>query len=461
MSLFPEFTLEAQAYTWRELARRAGLPDGDLGALGLRAVYGLPAENEPAPGVYIAPAAPQDWAHLRTATRVDWIDPADAFPTGAAEALPEALPVLFWGMQRPHPAPFAEVRTNGSLVFYADLLAGVFYLLSRWEEIAADDRDEHGRFPVEASAGLRLGFLDRPVVDEYGLVLRAWLQRLRPDWTPQAPAFRIHLSHDMDHVYRPASAFKALKTLAADLLVERSAAHFAEDGASLLRGEGVYPMRSAAEALAQASQRNGLSSTFYFMAAKPSRYDEGYDIAGPAVRSLLGRLRERGFEIGLHPGYDSLNDVERLVEEKQRLEAALGAPCTAVRQHYLRLTVPHTWAAWEQAGFRTDSSMTFSGHEGFRCGTCWRFPLFDVLQNRVLGVEEIPLVVMDGSLRQYRNLTIAAGRARILQLARRCKAVNGTFTLLWHNTSLIRDWFAWGRMYMDVLPELSALQKGG
>lgn len=456
-----QFTREAQEYAWREIIRRAGVAAENLEALGLCTVYGLPEGPTPAPGVYISPCDPQDWPVLLTAARVDWIDPTDVFPSGAADLLPEALPVLFWGVHRPQPAPFAELRPDGCLVVYADLLAGAFFLLSRWEEMVSAERDEHGRFPVETCASLRLGFLDRPVVDEYGLVLRAWLQRLSPDWTPVVPEFRVQLSHDVDHVFKPTSFFKGLKTLTADLFVERSAAHFAADCASLLRGKGVFPLTSAVEQLAQASLRNGLSSTFYFMAAQATHFDDGYDISGLQVRALLGRLHERGFKIGLHPGYDSLNDVGRLLEEKQRLEAALGSPCTAVRQHYLRLTAPHTWAAWEQAGFQTDSSMTFSGHEGFRCGTCWQFPLFDVHQNRVLSVEEIPLVVMDATLRQYRNLTIAAGRARILQLARRCKAVNGTFTLLWHNTSLIRDWFAWGRMYMDVLPELSALQKGG
>jgi len=78
-----------------------------------------------------------------------------------------------------------------------------------------------------------------------------------------------------------------------------------------------------------------------------------------------------------------------------------------------------------------------------------------------MDILEIPLIVMDGTLRQYRKLTPQEGEERILTLAQRCKNVNGVFTLLWHNTSLFGDWKEWGDMYQRVLPKLAKLRDEG
>ena len=41
---------------------------------------------------------------------------------------------------------------------------------------------------------------------------------------------------------------------------------------------------------------------------------------------------------------------------------------------------------------------------------------------------------METSLRVYRGLERRAGLRNIMKLARTCQKVNGTFTMLWHNT---------------------------
>ena len=46
---------------------------------------------------------------------------------------------------------------------------------------------------------------------------------------------------------------------------------------------------------------------------------------------------------------------------------------------------------------------------------------------------------------------------RILELAARCKRVGGTFTLLWHNTSLRGPRLHWGKAYREALAELRAM----
>jgi len=74
-----------------------------------------------------------------------------------------------------------------------------------------------------------------------------------------------------------------------------------------------------------------------------------------------------------------------------------------------------------------------------------------------MKIQEIPLIAMDTSLRYYQKLSAAEGKNRILVLARRCAEVGGVFTMLWHNTSFSEDWLEWGRMYPDLLSDLSKM----
>jgi hypothetical protein len=144
--------------------------------------------------------------------------------------------------------------------------------------------------------------------------------------------------------------------------------------------------------------------------------------------------------------------------EKQRMDVALGETRYGGRQHYLRFRAPDTWRHWEGAGLTYDSTLSFADHEGFRCGTCHPFQPFDLEADRVLDVWEIPLIVMEVTLKNYRYLTPEQAENRILTLARRCQVVNGTFTLLWHNSSLQGEWVPWEQMYRRLLPKLAALE---
>jgi hypothetical protein len=100
-----------------------------------------------------------------------------------------------------------------------------------------------------------------------------------------------------------------------------------------------------------------------------------------------------------------------------------------------------------------------TGQLGFVVTVSWGSPRFDVEQNCELDLWEVPLIVMDGTLRNYRDLTPEQGEMCILELARRCKQVEGTFTLLWHNTSLDGEWRPWREMYQRVVKTLARMQE--
>jgi hypothetical protein len=463
-------TAGAVEYAWRELTRRAGVVgdgeyDSGLERLGVSFHYGQPSEiRGDGPAVVVVPTDPADWKRLLELPdgSLETIAPEDALPAGA-NALPiEPLPVLFRGRGPRAERGFAR-RMGRAVVFDCDLVASTLFLLSRWEETMLTARDEHGRMPFTVSVAYRQGFLERPLVDEYALVLRAWLQVLLPEWAPLRGRFSVKLSHDIDAVGPFSSMGSAARFLAGDLLRRKDPAR-ATETVRLALLQSLAPRRTAFYKgifrLAEISRRYGMASAFYFMTADAGPYDSGYDPACRPVREAIRELQNLGFEIGFHAGYRTFRDFARLAAEKARLDRILGDTRYGGRQHYLRFEVPGTWRQWERLGLSYDSTMTFAGHEGFRCGTCHSYRPFDIEADRVLDVEELPLIVMDGTLRQYRGLGPAEAEHRVLELARRCRCVEGTFTLLWHNSSLEGDGTSWGLSYEAMITGLSGLERG-
>lgn len=463
-------TEQGIAYTWRQLAQRIGLSfndNSDTGfeSLGISVYYDHPKQaNTEQLSIVIIPSSQTTWYNLLNLPphSLDWLSIENATPAGSQPTFDGLIPVLFWGASyEDGHKPFAERLNDKCIVFYADIIAATFFMLSRWEETVVDVRDEHERFPATASVAYKQGFLDRPIVDEYALILREWVKLILPNWRPKLSQFSIKLSHDIDHVRRFLDLHTVFRSLGRSLLIQfdlRNACQICLDAVSQTIRPDQTPEIRGIEALANLSNRYGFNSAFYFMTAKPGPRENDYDLAVPKMRELALSLESRGFEIGFHPGYDTLNNPSLLFKQKAQLDAIIGKTEYGGRQHYLRFSVPKTWRDWEQAGLIYDSTLGYADHEGFRGGTCHPFQPFDLEQDCQLNLWELPLIVMDGTLKQYRQLTPAQGLEVIMSLARKCKRVRGTFTLLWHNSSIHGDWFFWFVMYQNVLNELTVLK---
>lgn len=447
-------------YAWRNLAQRAGLPVQDRNGTGfdsldISVIYAVPRKHSNRrPTIYVVPCRQSAASELLSLSenRLRWLSPQEILPHTKTYRIHDPVPVLFWGEGcEDGSKPFVERRENGDVVFHADILAATFFMLSRWEETVTDSADEHGRFPATASVAYRQGFLDRPIVDEYAQILGAWLRVLLPDWQPRKQSFRINLTHDIDAI-KSAS----LRMLASDIVKRKNFNTATRTLKALITPRkdqyllNIYRM-------AQLSQQNGFKSSFYFMSAEPSKYNAGYDPTSSYLQSCIRHLEQQGHEVGFHPGYESVENPTQFKLEKEKMDKVLRKKRYGGRQHFLRFRVPDTWRQWEDANLSYDSSLGYADHEGFRCGTCHAFRVFDVLQDRELNLLEIPLIIMDVTLRQYRQLTPEQGREIILLLAKRCKQVDGIFTLLWHNTSLDGPWKDWRAIYKSVLPALVTL----
>jgi len=463
----------AEIYTWRQLARRVGIPVSDADTTGFEQLdlpvhYGLPDDADPSrPNLTICRANDDDWDELLTLHKQDliWNPPNEIFPLGTNLPFQNLIPALFWGRNiDKKTTTFAEQLPNGSIVFYADILAASLFMLSRWEETVAQTKDRHSRFPAASSVAYKLGFLTIPIVDQYALILREWLKLAVPGWAPRRNVPEINLTHDVDHIYQYASPISLARALTLTLASKQPLKNVRREFKSL-RTQLFDPQLGekylAIYELANRSKEQGLKSRFYFMAAKASLKQQGYNPAGSLVQKAFRFLQQQGHEIGFHPGYTTFENPGVLSQEKECLENALGEKVLGGRQHFLRFRVPYTWRHWEQVRLKYDSTLGYADHEGFRCGTCHPYKPFDLEQDREIDLLEIPLIVMDTTLIEYRKMTITEGRKSILELARKCVEVEGKFTLLWHNVTLVGKYIDWGNMYIEILPKLKKLVTQG
>ena len=376
--------------------------------------------------------------------------PQSQWPALAAGNLPSVCISSFDGaVQVPvFPAEDGPVfrQEKGVLYVNADFLTLPFLLLSRGEELLSPQRDPYGRFLYEFSLSKKYGFVDIPLVDEYALLLRQWLLRVFSvdELGVNTPA--ILPTHDMDAARRFPSAFAAVKTIVGGDLLHRRSIPLALESAQQYwqsrREPSLDPALLGAEKLLNVSVGHGLSSEFYFMGLEAGEDDFRYEVQTDAIRAFSRKAEDAGMVCGFHGSRLTPGDAGRFALERQRVADMLGYAPVCGRQHYLCFDVLRTPAVWAAAGMKKDATLGFSDREGFRCGTCFPFPLYDLEHDCALPVTEHPLAVMEVTLRG-RGLCEKEALASMRHLFARCTAVGGEFVLLWHNDNTMRDWRGW------------------
>ncbi|WP_223068711.1 polysaccharide deacetylase family protein [Paenibacillus caui] len=377
----------------------------------------------------------------------------------------EPVPVLYG--RRRDGRPFLE-RTEDGLRCGVDVFGSSFFMLTRYEELVLPGRDRHDRMPAAGSIAARSGSLDRPVVNLYAELLWAALQRLWPCLARRKRSFRLKVSHDVDVPFLALrrSRLSLLKESLGDAVLRRSPETAWRKARMLWRRKGGFaadPFNSF-DWLMQLSEAAGSRSAFYFITEDTAPgMDGNYTMNDPEIAGLLREIHRRGHEIGLHPGYHTYLHPERIrrafeLLRKAAAEAGAEQEEWGGRQHYLRWRAPDTWQHWEDAGLHYDSTLSYADRAGFRCGTCYEYPVFNLKTRKPLRLRERPLIVMDQSVLHpdYMGLRGGQAAAAIRHYYSECAKYNGDFTLLWHNSQLIRR--SERRLYRSCIEEIARTQ---
>lgn len=379
------------------------------------------------------------------------------------ESLPEiplpkydGLPVIYTGSEGREPflkREQARISTN------IDIPASTFFMITRYEEYLIEDRDGLGRFPASSSLAFREGFLSYPIVNRYldlfmGLVNSLGVRpERRQRW--RGRKFAVCLTHDVDRI-RKYMRRRVVEGVVQEAFRGRfgAAVHLVLDSLAVARGIRQDPHWTF-DFIMNLEERLGMRSSFFVRTDYDTSAEQVYSILEAGPSQLVKYIASRGHEIGLHGGIQSCSDTLRMMEERRRLSRLTGQASLGVRQHRLLWQNPATWRAMVDAGFLYDSTLAFPDGNGFRCGVCLPYRVFDLQRGCMLPLWEIPLTATDANLMAGRKEG-EEGRALedVKALISTVRDSGGVFVLLWHNTSL--ETASWRRTYAEVVEHIAS-----
>ena len=364
----------------------------------------------------------------------------------------EGTPLLFG-------SPLVE-QVGGTLVIHADIIASTYFLITRYEEIIQRNiRDEHGRFPGKMSLPYRAGFLHRPIVDEYRLLLRKWLQQygLRlPEVKKEIQ--HIWLTHDLD----APTLYRTWKGVIRSIRDKRGLISSIQGRYGPVENDPYYTFPWIFEQnnlLREQTGKEICQAILFIRCGGKCKQDKPhYSLHSKDISQLIKSVLSNDMRIGLHSSYQAGKSPSLIKKEKTILEENTGKSIRLDRHHFLTSREPEDMTHLEAAGITDDFTMGYADVAGFRLGTSYPVRWINPVNRRLYSILLHPLTIMDCSLeeKKYMGLSYEEAQAYSLNLIEQVKNVGGELTLLWHNTSAMENSGSYLRkLYSHLLNELA------
>ncbi len=365
------------------------------------------------------------------------------FFSPAVYGTPESLPDLPLKKIENTPILFGEPKIEkqgDTFVLHADIIASAYFLISRYEEyVKRDVRDVHGRFPGKESIPYKAGFINRPIIEEYGQILRKLLRETGLNiQEPQPKLQKIYLTHDVDAI----AHYRRLRGVAGAILKNSSQAGIALK--SYFKNIHYDPWFTFPWLLEQDSLLDSRAESIFFI--KPgggkNREDQPHSkVNSKDFKYLFHLLEQHNASIGLHASYEAGINPTLIKQERTQLEQATNQNISYNRNHYLNTREPEDMQKLYETGITDDFTLGYADVAGFRIGTCrpvnWINPSTQQLTPLCLH----PLTMMDGSLseKRYMNLPEDEAYNYAINLITETERHGGDLCLLWHNTSVEKN----------------------
>lgn len=336
----------------------------------------------------------------------------------------------------------------------ADPLASIFYVLSRYEEYQRFSSDDHGRFTARESIQSKFGWLHVQILERW---IEVFFQTYSPELLKKLEGqktVRIIPSFDIDNTfaYKWKEGWRSWLSNGKDILNNNK--DRLKTRKLVQKGEMADPYDSF-ETIRCIIQNYPETRVFWHL-GDYAKYDTNIAWNHPQHQELILQMSELG-NVGLHPSYASNHSDEKLNREVLRLEKITSKPVRESRQHFLKLNLPGTYLRMIERGFEKDFTMGYADESGFRAGTAYEHAFFDLLTNRYYPEYRIiPFVYMDGTLLEYKKLTIDQSLEAVKQLVEEVKKYGGTFCFIWHNETLAEagKWKGWRKVFDYTLEQL-------
>ena len=340
---------------------------------------------------------------------------------------------------------FFKTTSSG---FPFDIFAAAFYLLTRYEEYLPHEKDNYGRYAHENSLAFKEFFLQLPLINIWAIDLFNDLKNAFPEFDVYHSRFAILVTYDIDIAY--SYLHKGLIRNSAGLLRELFSGKLAaaRNRAGVLLHGKQDPFDTYAK-LDQWHEQLQIKPIYFFLVPeKNGRYDKNILPQSEAMQKLTQRTAAK-YVVGLHPSWQSADDLSLLKEEKTQLEAMVGKSVNISRQHYIRFELPAGYRHLISNGITDDYSMGYGSINGFRASVASSFFWYDLQLDKPTSLRIHPFCYMEANSFYEQHFTTAQAFDEMMYYLNICKRYKCEFISIFHNHFLGTDplYAGWGDMY--------------
>lgn len=356
-------------------------------------------------------------------------------------------------------------KRGEAYILYADIVASTYFLITRYEEIVRRNvRDRYGRFPGKESLPYKASFIDYPLIDKYGCLLRKLLIKCGLNVpNPPEELNKIYLTHDVDSLtkYRHLRGFLgSFKYFQKDNEIIKNSFKANIGG---LEGDPYYTFPYLFDCAKKAGEliSNEIESIIFIKTRGKRQEDRpNSNIKSRDFSRFLKLTKDNNVKIGLHASYEAGINPALIISEKNKLEQITGSVLYN-RHHFLASLQPEDMEALIEAGITDDFTMGYADIAGFRLGTSKAVRWINPITKQLTSLTLHPITVMDITLSdgRYMGLNEQEAFEYVVKLIEETKNYNGDLCLLWHNTSIGNVNSYHRRLYNKIIDYLCGYKK--
>ncbi|MFM2387998.1 MAG: hypothetical protein RL660_2755 [Bacteroidota bacterium] len=311
-----------------------------------------------------------------------------------------------------------------------DVLAAIFYVLTRYEEYLPHKQDMYGRFAFEESLQHKLGVLDKAIVNRWAWHLYEQLIKVHPTLQQCKPQSSIKHTYDIDMAY--ANAARSQGAMWRGVIGSTIKLRFKEAIEKLQAYQGYA--KDAFDCFDEilAAHQTNTAHFFWLVAEKNTSYDKNNLPTEPAMKELIERISKVQIS-GIHPSYEASRLPHLIEQEMNSLQNNTSQYIDTARFHYIRYLLPSSYEALVKYGIREDYSCGYGSTNGFRCGTAQPHYWFNLKTNETSTLRLQPFVWMDANCHYEHKYNFQQSLENYNMYAQEVEKYGGVFTPIWHN----------------------------
>lgn len=329
-------------------------------------------------------------------------------------------------------------KVSDSSDFPFDLFSMIFYLITRYEEYSPEvNFDLHGRYTPQQSLAFKNQFLVIPLLDILVVQFQQLLKAKHPSLHLKKNKFIYLPTFDIDvlfaHKEKPfwrliGGSIRNVLSFEYDVLKTRM---------KVLLGKIKDPFDNFDELLLNVKAVCERPLVFINL-GRYGAFDKNNSVSNPQVAAFL-KTMDSNFKMAIHPSYRSNDKKAELESEILKFKNLYGELPLQSRQHFLRLSFPHTYHDLISVGIKEDYTMGYTTHIGFRASTSYPFYFYDLTKEEKTDLKIYSCAFMDATLFDDMKLTNEQALELIRNMAKLIQKVDGMMIGIWHNSYITDD----------------------